>query len=307
MSNVDSLDSFNPSLMWMSTPDEQSFRRILAVFLLVTSICSIIVTTTSLPLLHKNLQERVPAHFVQLVLPPPEIIEPTVESIPLPELVQDPLVEMEVVREVEKVVSASQTVKQARETAKLSGLLAFKEAFNELRDVTELHDTSGLSRGAGTVAELDRSLLVSAELQNREVSLSSASLETGGVAFARLETTKVKAVPNKGAAGAIQTRKAMISSERSIEKVRRVFDANKGAIYTIYNRALRKNPGLFGKIVLELVIEPDGHVSRCVVLSSDMQDEVMITKLVQRIQLFDFGVRDVIATKISYPVHFLPS
>jgi protein TonB len=64
---------------------------------------------------------------------------------------------------------------------------------------------------------------------------------------------------------------------------------------------------LLGKIVLELVIEPDGSVSECRVVSTELDDKKMITKLVRRVQLFDFGERDVAVTKISYPVHFLPS
>ena len=94
---------------------------------------------------------------------------------------------------------------------------------------------------------------------------------------------------------------------RSIERLRKIFYANKGAIYAIYNRALRKNPDLLGKVVLELVIEPDGRVSSCKVLSTDLDDKSMIAKLVRRVQLFDFGEKDVSVTTISYPVHFLPS
>ena len=98
-----------------------------------------------------------------------------------------------------------------------------------------------------------------------------------------------------------------LTGTRSIEEIRRVFDANKGAIFSIYNRALRKDPTLLGKVVLELVIEPDGTVSACEVLTSELGSEELITRVVRRVQLFDFGAKDVGVTRISYPVHFLPT
>ena len=91
------------------------------------------------------------------------------------------------------------------------------------------------------------------------------------------------------------------------EEVRRVFDVNKGAIFSIYDRALRQDPTLLGTVVLELVIEPDGTVSACEVLTSELQSEELIARVVRRVQLFDFGEKDVVFTRTSYPVHFLPT
>ena len=72
-------------------------------------------------------------------------------------------------------------------------------------------------------------------------------------------------------------------------------------------RALRKDPGLQGKLVLELTIEPSGVVSNIRVISSEMNDKALVAKLVRRIQMFNFGQRAVSRTKINYPVHFLPT
>jgi len=97
------------------------------------------------------------------------------------------------------------------------------------------------------------------------------------------------------------------SRGRSIEDIRRVFDANKGAIFAIYNRALRVDPSLQGQVVLELIIDPSGRVLDCKVVSTEIGDGDMVTKVVNRIRLFDFGKEDVGTTTISYPVHFLPT
>ena len=58
-----------------------------------------------------------------------------------------------------------------------------------------------------------------------------------------------------------------------------VFDQNKGAIYALYNRALRRDPTLQGKMVLKLTIEPSGAVSLCEIVSSEIEDEELERKI----------------------------
>jgi protein TonB len=96
-------------------------------------------------------------------------------------------------------------------------------------------------------------------------------------------------------------------ASRSIEDVRLVFERNKGAIYAIYNRALREEPGLQGKVVLKLSISPDGHVTDVRIESSDLKAPELEQKLLARIRQFDFGAKDVNLMVVSYPVDFLPS
>lgn len=47
---------------------------------------------------------------------------------------------------------------------------------------------------------------------------------------------------------------------RTREEIELVFDRNKSAIYSLYSRALRDNPALQGKVVLEVTIAPSGDV-----------------------------------------------
>ena len=60
-------------------------------------------------------------------------------------------------------------------------------------------------------------------------------------------------------------------------------------------------------MVLELVIAPSGQVTDVKVVASELADEEVVAKILNRIRLFDFGRRDVGVTTISYPVHFLPT
>ena len=96
-------------------------------------------------------------------------------------------------------------------------------------------------------------------------------------------------------------------ASRSIEDVRLVFERNKGSIYAIYNRALREEPGLQGKVVLKLTIAPEGNVVDVRIESSDLKTPELEAKLLARIRQFDFGAKDVNQMIVSYPVDFLPS
>lgn len=96
-------------------------------------------------------------------------------------------------------------------------------------------------------------------------------------------------------------------ASRSIEEIKLVFERNKGAIYAIYNRALREEPGLQGKIVLELKIAPAGNVVDCRIISSELKAPELEAKLLARIRQFDFGAKDVDQIIVTWPVDFLPS
>ncbi|EHR70599.1 TonB family protein [Burkholderiales bacterium JOSHI_001] len=96
-------------------------------------------------------------------------------------------------------------------------------------------------------------------------------------------------------------------ASRSLEDVRIVFDRNKGAIYSIYNRALREDPALQGKVVVELKISPDGQVTGIRLVSSELNAQELESKLLARIRQFDFGAKDVNAMVVTYPLDFLPS
>ena len=274
-----------------------------------------------MPEIERKELEQLPPALAQIKLEKPEIKIPPPPPPPEVEKKVEPKVEKEVPKEVpvkpveKKIEPIEPTVSDAREKAKVSGLLAFQDAFADMRDavdVSSLTDTAAIQQGAGESASIDRSLLTAKSgSRSAGVNVSQMSRETGGVALSGRETTRVEAP--EGARGVGRKKKPKVAKntgearERSIEEVRRVFDANKGAIFAIYNRALRKNPALQGKVVLELTIAPSGRVIDCKVLDSEITDSAVVAKIVNRVKLFDFGSRSVRQTRINYPVHFLPS
>jgi hypothetical protein len=97
-------------------------------------------------------------------------------------------------------------------------------------------------------------------------------------------------------------------SSRTDEEIQIVFDRYKSAFYRDYNRALRSNPTLQGKMVLRLTIEPDGAVSMCQLQSTDMDAPDLAAQVVNRVKTINFGAKDgVQAVTIVYPIDFLPA
>lgn len=84
------------------------------------------------------------------------------------------------------------------------------------------------------------------------------------------------------------------------------FDRNKGALYALYGRALRENPKLEGKIVLDIDIAKTGDVTGCRVRSSEMGNSDLPKKLCDRIALIKFKPRASPIT-ITKPLDFFPA
>ncbi|MBI3367589.1 MAG: TonB family protein [Burkholderiales bacterium] len=125
-----------------------------------------------------------------------------------------------------------------------------------------------------------------------------------GVPGARGDGSGLGAGAGKG--GSVQ-RSGSGKASRSIEDIKLVFDRNKGAIYALYNRALRDEPGLQGKVVLELKIAPSGEVADIRLVASELHAAELERKLLARVRQFDFGPKDVETMVVSWPVDFLPS
>lgn len=310
--------SFNQyDLPWtIGYQEGRRYKRLLTTCLALILVCGVIIPWLPVPEVERAELDVLPPQLARIVMEKPEPVvippppEPIVTNEPKPEpekAVEPPKVEPKVEKPIPKP-----TIADAREKAALSGLLAFKDSFADMReavDVAKLSDTGSITRGSGEAATIDRSVLTSKHgTRSAGVNVAALSRDTGGVALSGRETTKVE-VP-EGATGRDTVRhaeRAIDPRSRSIEEIRRVFDANKGAIFAIYNRALRTDPSLQGQVVLELVIDAAGRVLECRVVSSEIADGEMMAKVVNRIRLFDFGKRDVGTTTISYPVHFLPT
>jgi outer membrane biosynthesis protein TonB len=95
---------------------------------------------------------------------------------------------------------------------------------------------------------------------------------------------------------------------RTDEEIQIVFDRYKASLYRIYNRELRKDPTLQGKMLIRLSIETDGSVSMCKLESTDLASDELVARIIGRIKKFNFGYKEGASVlTILYPIDFLPA
>jgi TonB family protein len=221
------------------------------------------------------------------------------------------------------------------------GLLTMKDDIQELHGAplavqlrTDIKQGPGVgvSTGVGVGAGNEEGIPVRAMITSNAtggsggINTAGYSRNTGGGGLAGRSTTLVPGVAGggggggyggggqRGVAGGTGTGAGGTlhkgnsgKASRSIEDIRLVLVRNKGALDAIYNRALREDSALQGKVVVELVISPAGNVTGCRVVSSELKTPALETKLMARLRMFDFGAKDVAEMTINWPLDFLPS
>ena len=230
--------------------------------------------------------------------------KPVVKKKPIPKKKVPP----KVVKKVEPKKPKVDALEKARKKASTSGLLAFQDSLADLRDqsVDELSGTKRLSNSGSSARKTERALITSrVGGGSRGINTSKMSRDTGSTRLAARTAVEVKSTIVKTPAKS--ARKSGRAASRSIEEIQIVFDRNKSAIYSLYNRALRKDPTLQGKLVLRLTISPSGKVSKIELVSSELGSPGLERKLVSRIKMFNFGAKKVDAVTITYPIDFLPA
>lgn len=208
---------------------------------------------------------------------------------------------------------------QAREVAKQAGINAFADQLADLRDNSlsgldasrTLSDEVVVARSGAGGSGGSAAIAASAASGSGGIGTStSASPRTqSGAGLGQRRTTVVQAP--KGI-GPDLTKPGMEGNKRlagrTLEEIQEVFDRNKASFYAMYNRALRENAELRGKIVVSLTIAPNGSVTRCELVSSELGDPDLERKVVQRVLLLNFKPKDVPEfTYPNYPIVFLPS
>ena len=79
-------------------------------------------------------------------------------------------------------------------------------------------------------------------------------------------------------------------------------------MYTLYNRALRRDPTLEGKVVVSLTIAASGQVTECSIAFSELDAAALEEKLVLLIKRIDFGAKPgVPAVTTRVPIEFFPT
>ncbi len=288
--------------------DQKQFRKILLLVLFFSILLGLLIPMWDIPIPDRVEVVAIPERLAKLMVkkepppPPPKVQEKVEEKKP------------EKKDKKKEKKPEPEKAKKARKKAERSGLMAFKDDFADLIDdtpIAKLGSKATIS-GKGSKARKTTRSLVTSNVGTASGGINTASLSRnvggsgksmGGVEFSRVESSIGSDFfgeerPLSGGPG----------PSRTDEEIQIVFDKYKAALYRIYNRELRKNPTLQGKMVLRLTIEPDGKVSACSVDSSDMDSASLDKKIAARVKKFNFGAKeDVPSITILYPIDFLPA
>lgn len=296
-------------LPWSPTEDvEQRFRKVLRNAFIVFAVLALIITFLPTPERQIAATPDIPDRIVKLVIekkaPPPPPPPPKVEEKKPEPLKVEP----------QPQPKPQPKPQEAREKAQQSGLLKLQDQLADLRDNAVLDKAAMTKNLTGKVGESTRSerSLITSKVGGGSGGINTASLSRGygggaGALSGHTTTQVSSAVLDAQAKDGVQRGAGNNKASRSEEEIAMVFDRNKGAIFSIYTRALRDKPDLQGKLVLELTIAPDGSITRCDVISSELNDPELERKLVARVKMFRFEARDVGTITVTKPIDFFPA
>jgi outer membrane biosynthesis protein TonB len=324
-----------------SAEEERRFRRILAVLLLLALLFGLALPWLPRPAENREEAAELPQRYVKMLLeqmPPPVV--PKAEAPPAEAAKAEKAKEAAAKKPVPEArqpvpdKAPGERLEAARKKASGVGLLAMKDELADLRGAPAaaqmnlnikqgpgVGSGSGPGVGAGNAAGIPLRAMITSNAAGGSGGINTAgySRDTGGGGLAGRATTLVEGVAGGGGGGGFGsgggaggsggslTKGGGGKASRSIEDIRLVMERNKAAIYAIYNRALREDPTLAGKVVIELKIAPSGDVMDCQIVSSEVRAPDFERKLLARIRQFDFGSKDVAVMVLNYPLDFLPS
>lgn len=316
-----------PNFPWVDQQEDKSFRRLSIAFLVVFLIGGFVLNSIELPEIERKELVDISPRLAKLILEKKKVEPPPKpKAIPKKEEVKkkEPEKKKEVKKkEPEKKKEKPKKKDSAREVAQNAGLLKLKDELEDLRELFDADDVlalpqqttgdqavkvaaandkdlfaSGTQQASGGIQTdtLNRELKTS-ELAQRKTTQVESTIETDQTQLAKAETTSSSSGSQNSSGG----------KKRSEDEIERVFQQNKGGIFNLYHRALRKNPSLAGQVVVELTIAPNGSVSGVKILSSELGDESLERKLVLKIKKFKFKSANYAEITVTYPIEFLPS
>ncbi len=334
--------TFAPMTMpWnVEIQSERRFRKVLLVSLFWCVTFGSIIPMVVLPVIDRTVEMvEIPERLATLVKNEPILPEPV-----LPKTLEDKKIEPEQTKKEtsEKTAKTDKPQKQlepakkaggggtqvARKKAETTGVLAFKSTFEDLMDdvpVAKLGTDALINKDSKQIpgqSRAQRSLVAIQAKSGTSGGISSFGVsrnlgnggsgggsgygnagQIGGVGFSRVESSVAgiggeEGRPTSGGPG----------PGRTDEEIQIVFDRYKATLYRIYNKELRNDPTLRGKLLLRITIEPEGEVSLCLVESTDLGSDYLVAQIVDRVKRFNFGPKeDVPVTTILYPIDFLPA
>ncbi|EON93271.1 TonB family C-terminal domain-containing protein [Marinobacter lipolyticus SM19] len=305
------------ALPWDASAEEDSrFKRILKRLGLLFLLFALVFPWLPLPEIEREEKERIPPALAKVLVeqrkvapppPPPEPVKEEVSEQPKPK------------KETAPKPAPRKEVQAARKKVSTMGVAAFSDELSSLRssvDVAKLQ-ARNTNVATGAAARAARSILGATSATKTSGGVNSSEMNSTGTGtqLASHSSTAVESPIGGGTGGTGVgggsgsgggSHRSTVDGGRDMESIRRVFEQHKGAIYALYNRALRSNPNVKGKFVFHIVIQPNGSISSIKLVDSQLGDKTLETKLLARIQMISFGPEDVAATPVNYKFDFMP-
>ncbi|MCW8901028.1 MAG: TonB family protein [Gammaproteobacteria bacterium] len=293
---------YEPVFPWSNTRNDDRFLRIAKWVLILFIVIGLIIPWLPSPEAEKKQLKHVSPRLAKL------ITQKRLQKPPAPKVksVKKKTVEKKTRKEVVK----KKTVQAIKKVQK-SGLMAMS---NDIQDLQSMFDLSSLStskplKSSSTAAKTIQSSSVlssKAKSSSGGIDTSQLSRNTGNTGLAGRQGTKVSSNLGNDRVN-IPRRTQSGQNARAIEELTLVFDKYKGALQNTYQRALRKDPTLQGKVVFELTINAAGQVVNCKIISSELGNKSLERKLVLQVKSFRFSAKNVATVTVTMPIDLLPS
>jgi periplasmic protein TonB len=288
-------------LPWAASEEaERKFKKLVRILLIISTLLAILIWLLPMPKRAKPTVDDLPDRVVQLIVekpkPPPPPPPPEPEDKPEPE---KPKPEQQ------------KPVEKPKPNVRNQGMLALADELADLRDQNlDLADPQLKTPVADARSERN---LITSQAGRTSGGINTANLARGfgggAGAIGTHSTTQVQhgAGLDPNAGGRVQRTGTSGKNSRASEEVEMVLDRNKGALYALYQRALRDLPEMEGKLVLEFTIAPTGEITMCRVISSELNNPELEKKIVARVRLIRFKPADVEPLTVSKPIEFFPN
>ncbi len=305
--------------LFLPSEQDKKFTRILSILFVLYLVIAFTVPFFEQVEVPRKEKEKLPVQLAKIILkekklPPPEkkkVIEKKPEKKKIKKK-EKPIVKKKT--KPPKPIPLKKLRKKARKKAKKSGLAAMKDELFSMREVVDIKPTAvkKLNKNQQVEARVKRKLLA-AQASKQSQALGAASttqtvvsdqLSTRNTQQVRLSEEEISATEDTLVAESLAEQQSGTRSEMSL---RRTLEAHKARLYALYNRALRKDPLLRGKVLFEIEIQPSGKVSAVKIKSSELNNAKLERRLMLVLKSIEFAQKDVAVTTTIWAIDFIPS
>lgn len=282
---------------WYLSTEDRKFKRIVRNSLIIFCIIGIIIPFLPVPEIEKKQLTQVSPRLAKLIVKKKE------EKKKIPKKIVKK--KKDAPKKAKK--KKKQVKKEIKKKIEKSGVLAFSDELADLRDSFDLGKIEKTKSVKQNVKKYNASKLISKSADKLSGGVDKSRLTVATV-DQKLEGHSTSAVSSDiTVAKASRINRATGKAGRTREEIEAVFQSKKGQFYSMYNRALRRDPSIQGRVTIELTISPSGRVTAAKIISSQLGNKTLERKIIARVKLMKFAAKDVDTVTVSYPIDFFPS